>query len=210
MTVLTETVRAGECVISLASGTRSRDAVTVLLGEDLAAGHVIGRVTIGAAVAAHVAGGTGNSTFSTIDVYSDALPGVYTLTCTAATKFTVTDPNGGLVGLLTLGTVFAGGGLSFTQTAGATPHEAGDLATITIAAGTGKVREWNPANTDGSQVAAGILIDAVDATSADADGVAITRDAEINSAELFHYSGATTATKALAARHLAAVGVLVR
>ena len=45
---------------------------------------------------------------------------------------------------------------------------------------TGKYRSADPVNADGSQGAAAILFDAVDATSADAIAVAIVRGAEVN------------------------------
>src|SRR5918993_1555799 len=48
----------------------------------------------------------------------------------------------------------------------------------------GKYKALDPAAVDGSEVAAGILYDAVDASAADAEGVAIVRLAEVNAAEL--------------------------
>jgi Bacteriophage lambda head decoration protein D len=48
----------------------------------------------------------------------------------------------------------------------------------------GKYRALNPAASDGSQTAAGVLYDVVDASAADTEGVAIVRLAEVNAAEL--------------------------
>lgn len=45
MTTLTETNHAAEYLVSEASGTRSREAVTVISGQDLAAGTVLGKIT---------------------------------------------------------------------------------------------------------------------------------------------------------------------
>jgi hypothetical protein len=45
MAVLTEGTRAGEAIISEANGTRSRGEITVLSGQNLVAGAVIGKVT---------------------------------------------------------------------------------------------------------------------------------------------------------------------
>ena len=53
MTTLTESNHAGEHLISEASGTRSRDAVTILSGQTLVAGTVLGRVTASGKYAAH-------------------------------------------------------------------------------------------------------------------------------------------------------------
>ena len=63
------------------------------------------------------------------------------------------------------------------------------LSGETLEAGLGKVtasgkyKALDPAAVDGSEVAAGILYDAVDASAADAEGVAIVRLAEVNSAD---------------------------
>ena len=51
--------------------------------------------------------------------------------------------------------------------------------------------EYNPANTDGSQVPAAISWDAYDATLFDVKAAAITRDAQVNEAELTWFEGAT-------------------
>lgn len=45
MTELTEGRFAGECIVSEASGTRSREHVTILSGQDLPANAVLGKVT---------------------------------------------------------------------------------------------------------------------------------------------------------------------
>ena len=57
----------------------------------------------------------------------------------------------------------------------------------------GKYKALDPAAVDGSEVAAGILYDAVDASAADAEGVAIVRLAEVNAAELVWPAGITGA-----------------
>ena len=54
---------------------------------------------------------------------------------------------------------------------------------------TGKYRIYDETNSDGSEVAAAMLLDAVDATSADADGAAIVRDAELKDAEVVWKTG---------------------
>ena len=57
-------------------------------------------------------------------------------------------------------------------------------AVLGKATASGKYKELDPAAVDGSEVAAGILYDAVDASAADAEGVAIVRLAEVNATEL--------------------------
>jgi hypothetical protein len=55
----------------------------------------------------------------------------------------------------------------------------------------GKYKALEPAAVDGSETAAGILYDAVDASAADSEGVAIVRLAEVNAAELVWPAGIT-------------------
>ena len=121
MTVLTEGTHAGEFIVSEANGKRSREAITVLSGETLEAGHIVG-----------------------------------------------------------------------------------------IETASGKYKEWNPGNTDGSETAAGVLFEAVDASAADADGVAVVRDAEINRGEVVYFTGATPAHHDIAATQLATMGIIAR
>lgn len=47
MATLTESRHAGEFIISEANGHRSRDTVTVAVGNKLKAGHVVGELTAG-------------------------------------------------------------------------------------------------------------------------------------------------------------------
>lgn len=121
MTTLTETKHAGEHVVSLATGTRSQEQITVLSGQVLKVGHVVGKVTA-----------------------------------------------------------------------------------------SGKYKEWNSSNSDGSQTVAGVLFDAVNATGADKPGVITARDAEVDGALLEYFSGADVTAKAAAKTGLAALGIIVR
>ena len=124
MATLTETQHAGEFIISEASGTRSRETITVLSGQDLSAGAVVGKVASGA--------------------------------------------------------------------------------------GSGKYKEYNPANVDGSETAVGVLFDGVDASAADKAGVIMARDAEVTSADLQWFSGATSGQKTTGESELATLGIIAR
>lgn len=76
---------------------------------------------------------------------------------------------------------------------------------------TEKVKALDPAATDGTEVAAGILTAAVDATLIDRpDGVAITRHAVVADHALTWPVGITAPQKAAAIAQLKALGVLVR
>ncbi|MEJ1365631.1 MAG: head decoration protein [Candidatus Sedimenticola sp. (ex Thyasira tokunagai)] len=214
MTNFTEGQHPGEFIVSVANGKRSFDDTTVLSGETLKAGHVVGKAYLGAGSSVADVGNTGDGAMGAITVGGNAQVGDYVLTVTeAATNagaFQVVDPQGDVVGVGTVGQAFSGGGLSFTLADGAADFAVGDFFTLTVAAGSDKYREWNPANTDGSQVAAGILFDAVDASAADADGVRISRDAEVNEDELVYFTGATADDKAAAQVDLDSRGIIYR
>lgn len=198
MTVLTEGQHTGEFLVTEANGSLSRETVTVLSGQNLQPGHVLGKVAVGTATGAAVSGNTGNGTIGTVSAGATAKAGVYTATCIEPAAnggtFTVEDPDGVNVGTALVGAAFTGP-VGFTIADGATDFVAGDRFTITVAAGSGKYKEYNPANTDGSQTAVAILYAAVDATAADTEGVVIARHAEVNAAELIWFSGADSNQK---------------
>lgn len=215
MTILTEGKHAAEFLVSEAAGTRSRERITVLSGETLVGGTVLGKVTVGAATPTAFAGNAANTgTIAAVTLGAGAKAGVYKVViiepATNAGKFTVEDPDGITIGTGTVGVEFAGGGLTFTVADGATDFSAGEGFTITVAAGSGKYREYDPANTDGSQTAVAVLFGAVDAATADRPGVAIVRDAEVNAAELSWFTNATTDQKAAGLAQLAVAGIIGR
>jgi hypothetical protein len=74
----------------------------------------------------------------------------------------------------------------------------------------GKYKALDPAAVDGSEAAAGVLYGAVDASAADAEGVAIMRLAEVNGAELVWPAGITAGQKTTALGQLAALNVIAR
>lgn len=201
---LTSTVvRAGGFMVSEMPGLYSRDNITVLSGENLAAGAVLERVLVGASVAgAAAAGNTGNGTIGTLTAGNASQEGVYTAVVVEPAAnggtFVVEDPQGREVGRGNVAAAFTGGGIGFTIADGATDFAVGDRFNITVSAGGFKYREYDPANTDASLAPAGILWDAVDASAADKPGAAITKGAVVNAGELTWFPGATTGQKTAA------------
>lgn len=193
---------AGEFILSEANGDRSRENITVLSGENLKAGHVLGRRLVTPTVAAAVAFGTntGNGTVTgqAVGTNLGAQRGNYRVTfvepVTNLGTFLVFDPDGQLVGDGVVGTEFDNQ-IKFTVNDGATDFVAGDAFTLAVSGGTYKYKEYDAADTDGGQRVAGILYDNVDATSADKAGMAIVRDAEVRKDDLTWFTGATTAQK---------------
>lgn len=218
MSSLSESAHAGQFLLSEAgdAAQRSRDSIIVLSGENLKVGHVVGRKLAGETVSAAVADagntGTGTVTGQAIGTNGGAQRGNYRIVCvepaTNAGTFAVFDPSGKEIGEATVGVQFDNQ-IKFTI-GDATDFISGDAFTISVTAGAFKYREYNPANTDGTQRVAGILWDAVDASAADTPGAVISREAEVRSDDLVWFSGATTAQKTAAIDALAALGIIVR
>lgn len=284
MTTLTESRHAGEFIISEGEGWISREAVTIDVGENLAAGTVLGKITRAAnaavvtgsiattvltvtavtsgklAVGQTISGSgvtagttitalgtgtggagtytvsasqtassttitatsakatagtnTGNGTMGAITVSNAAKPGNYLLKITKAGTnvgdFQVTDPDGLVVGIGTVAVAFSGGGLAFTLADGSTDFAVGDTFTIHVAAGNGHYALHDTAGTDGREVAAAVLFDAVDASTASTSGVAIARSAEVNGDEITWKTGISAGDKTAGITSLAANGIIVR
>lgn len=186
MSVKTETRRAGDFILSEANGTRSREEITVnATAGKLSAGTLLAKITAAnAAIATAGGSNTGNGTMGTITVGNEAITGTYTLTITEAAAnagdFSVTDPNGSVIGTGTVGVAFSAGGLAFTLADGSTDFAVGDTFSIAVNAGIGEWVAYDDDGTnDGRRAATGILYGNVDATSADARAVAIVRDVEV-------------------------------
>lgn len=201
-TSLTSTPRVKAVIISEASNQRSRENITVTqTGTALASGTLLTKVDAGAGTFAMDAGATGDPTAGTIVIGTAAIPGVYVIEFTAATKFTVEDPNGKTIGTGTLGTAFDKAGVGVTLTAGTTPAVAGDTATITVAAGSGKYIAYTANGAAGPADA--VLYNWLPAATGDAKAVGFVRDAELNRGEL---TGLDAAGQADLLRH----GLVVR
>lgn len=207
-------VRAGGFMVSRPGGYRHAEGITVLSGQNLLAGAVLGRVLYGAASSAAQAGNVGNGVMGAITMGAGAAPGLYRVeVVTAAANagtFDVFNPAGDFVGQGTVGVAFNAGGIAFTLADGGTDFAAGDGFNITVAAGSGKYKEYNPGNLDGSGVVAGILWDDCDATAADVHAAAVVRDCEVNQGELTWFSGASGGQITAGIAGLTALGVICR
>jgi hypothetical protein len=172
---------------------------------------------VGKPTAASVAnaGNTGNSTSSAVTTTGYApTVGNYIVTFLKANTnlgtFQVEDPSGKVIGHGIVGTAFSGGGLTFTIADGATDFVEGDQFVITVAAGSGKYRAWDPANVDGSQTVAGILFATKDATSVDKACLVFARHGEVNQSELIFPTGSNAAVIAAGVAGLKALGIIAR
>ena len=217
MPSLKEGKHAGEFILSEAPGSRSRENVTVLSGESLKAGHVLGRRLVSPTVAAAVALGTntGDGAVSGEAVGTDlgVQRGVYTLVCidpaANAGVFAVFDPYGVYIGDATVAVAFDKE-IQFTIAGGANDFVAGDAFSIQVNGGAYEYKEYDPSDEDGGQRPSGVLYDHVDASSADQEGVIVRRVAELRKDDLTWFSGATAAQKDQALDALEALGLIGR
>lgn len=219
MSVITESKRLGDWLKWEQENQYSRDIVTVLAGSGsdrvLTSGMVLGRATTGTATSAAVAGNTGNGTITANPtVGQGAKAGVYQLVCVEPAanggKFSVENPDGVLIGVATVGVQFTTH-LTFTIADGGTDFVAGDAFTITVAAGTGKVKQIDFAAADGSDVAYGLLTEDTTAPNgADRSAVAVVRNAIVSDNGITWPAGATTDQKNAAIAQLKSLGILVR
>lgn len=216
-----ETGHGPEFLLSEANGYRSRKNIVIAASQTLAAGAVLGLISVGAlsAAAAAVAGNTGAATITASPAVAVGTPtGVYKLTATtagAAAVFLLESPDGVQLGDVITGapTTIAGIG-PFTITDAGTDPAIGDQFTITVtdadATGEGQYVLHNPEGTNGSQNVAGVLYNAVTTGVGEtADAVAIVRDAEVIGSRLV-WGAHNTNQKTAAMNALDALGVIVR
>lgn len=178
------------------------------------------------ATAPTVIGGTGTGTISALSLGREAMTGNYRVVnreaITNGGRFEVIAPDGTSLGdnfLMTAGsgtaTAFTTPHINFTLT-DATDFIAGNYFDVAVynevETGGGSVTAWDrtPSAVDGSETAVGILFGAVDASSAAAAGVILTRDCEVNEGELVWKAGTTAEEKATAKAQLARRGIVVR
>jgi hypothetical protein len=203
-------VTAGTKITALGTGKGGTGTYTVGTSQTASS------TTITATSASAVADGsnTGAGAMGAITVSNAAKPGDYVLkiikAATGAGDFQVTDPDGVIVGVGTVAVAFSGGGLAFTLADGDPDFAVGDKFTITVAAGSGHYVAHDPSATDGSEVAAGVLFEAADASAEALPGVGIVRSAEVNGDEISWKTGISADDKAAGIAALKTLGIVVR
>lgn len=208
-TPLLETQHTAEFLVSYANGHRSFDRGTLIAGQKLQAGAVLGQIKLAAPVVP-VAVGTGNGVMSAITFGPKVKTGNYVVKFTGATAFSVTDPSGDLLPAGAALGAYADAQINFTLTAGSTAFVAGDTFTIVAAAGSGKYTSYLPTATDGSGVPAAILYSNTDATLADVTQTVVTRAAEVNASELKWDASLNAGAIAVGITGLTALGIIAR
>lgn len=208
-TPLIETKHNAEFVVSLARGHRSLDRGTLISGQNLQAGAVLGQITLATPSVPTIVG-TGNAVMSAISLGAKAKVGSYVVKMTGATTYTVTDPSGVTLTPATALGAYSDAEMNWTITAGGTPCVAGDSFTVVVAAGSGKYTAYIPTAVDGSGVVAGILFNSINASAGDVKGTIVTREAEVNASELVWDASLNGAAIAVGVTGLAAIQIIAR
>jgi hypothetical protein len=218
MTILTEAARPGEAILH--EDPRSRDVITIMQSQTLRANQILGASTTAATVAAAVAGagntGNGTVTLATPAFGVLARPGTYTLLCIEPAAnggvFAVEGPDGIVAGRAVVGSAFSGP-INFTINDGSTDFASGDRFTVAVSAVTQQFGAFDPAATDGRQVARCMLFDAVTTGSGQtAQAVGIMRAAALNGRKLQWLTGLTNTQIATATEQMNAAphGLTIR
>lgn len=166
----------------------SREKKTLVSGQDLLIGAVVGEVALSVPATGTMTG-TGDGTCTAVTGGVDTKIGTYLVTCIVAETnggtFRIESPTGEVLGDAKI-SAGAGNDIAFTDpqinltiTDAATDFIVGDYFSIAVVAGSEKLTVLDFTAVDGSQKALGILIDDYDASSADLDCVVILRDAVI-------------------------------
>ena len=143
MATLTEGQHTAEFLVSEANGCRSRESVTILSGQDLAAGTVCGKVASGLGrITVPTVVGTGDGVVATVFAGPQLEVGSYVATCSAIAThggtFTIVTPSGLTLDpcVMTAGsgvsTPYVSDHLNFTITDGATDFAVGDVFTFVV------------------------------------------------------------------------------
>lgn len=192
----------------------TRRAETLASGKTVALAQVLGRRRVACPATGTAGTNTGNGTLTAVAAGRAVEVGTYVLECIAAVadggRFAVSAPSGLRLADARAGQAYANSHLTFTLAAGETDYAVGDSFALAVAAGSGQVAPWDPAATDGSQIACGIAAEACDATAAARTLVMVSEQAIILGQALVWPEDATTDQKAAAMRDLAALHILSR
>lgn len=218
MSEQTEANRLNDILKFELSNNQSREVVTVLSGQDLVVGAVLGKIKLGTCPTTGTAGAgnAGAGTCTTVTAGAKAKLGTYTLKCLIAAAgagiFSVEDPDGYALPDAIVGVAYVNDQINFILNDGSPDFSVGDSFTVAIAAGSLSVRSIKSDAVDGSQDAYGILTVDCDASLAAKSSVAIVRDAQIIEANLVWTvsPAVSTAQKAAAMAQFKTMGIVTR
>ncbi len=192
--------RAGGFMVSEAVRFRSRDTITIAASATNGTLSTTGNITNGSNQLTNLANVGGLRPGFVYGVSGTGIP--------AGTTFTYEGGNSATMSAAATATT-TGVTVAITQQGGVSGKLFAGTVLGKITA-SGKYTAYNPGASDGSQTVAGILWDDADATAGDVQAAAVTRDAEVNAAELQWFLGASGAQQTAGIAGLAALGIIAR
>lgn len=192
----------------------SREKITLLSGQNLKVGAVLGKNLISPTAAGSAGTNVGNGTIGTVTAGTAAQRGKYRAVCVEpaanAGTFAVYDPKGVFIGVAVVAVAFAGE-VGFTIADGSTDFSVGDSFIVEVTAGSYKHKEYDPAASDGAKRVAGFLGADTNATAADLATMGVLRGpAIVKNSGLVWKSGLTADQKTAGKDELAALGIITR
>ncbi|MGB5217116.1 MAG: head decoration protein [Smithella sp.] len=218
MTTYTEGNYLGDLLKFELERNQSREQVTVLAGQSLVMGEVVGKITKSTPTTGTAdAGNTGAGTCTGVTAGALAQVGIYALEVVTAPSTStglggevqVLAPDGSILPPAEIGSAYTNGQINFTVNDSGADFIVGDKFTIAVSAGSGSVVALDLTAVNGAQDAYGIMTDTFGA-AADVQGVAIVRDAQIEASYLTWPAGFTTDQKNAALAVLALKGIVQR
>lgn len=190
----------GDIVLFEQPSHYSRATATIVSGAGiLKPGTVLGERTKTAANATADGGNTGDGAISAVTLGALAEVGTYELVCVAAAAdagtFAVLTPSGYRLADLTVAVAYAGAHLNLTISDGAADFVVGDKFTVDVT-GDGKYDFAKDGDVTGLANATAVLLEEVDATSADVtNALVLARDSIVSEQGLIFHSSVDDATK---------------
>lgn len=216
----TEPLRPGAWLKDEAPNLFSREEITILAGSGsaraLTSGMVLGKRTVDTVPTTGTAdgGNTGDGTLTTVTGGTKTQAGIYKVRNVKVVAnlgdFEVVAPDGNVIGIATVGTVFAHAQINLTLNDGGTDFALEDFFTITVT-GDDKFVQFDEDGIDGSQNGSGVLLlDKTAPDGTDATGVAVVRHAVVGTTLVVWPSTTTAGEKTAALLQLEALGILNR
>lgn len=156
------------------------EKVTIITGQNLTRGAVLGKRTADTVAAAVAGGNTGDGAFGAATAGNKVIAGTYTMTCivaaTNAGLFSVQRPDGTRIADATVAVAYVSDDLNFTIADGSADFIVGDSFTILVS-GDDKALLSASAAVEGSAIPVGILTEDTDASAADVEAIVYTAGA---------------------------------
>lgn len=179
----------------------SREIATILAGQNLGMGAVVGKIKLTVPIVGVAGAGNtaGSGVMSSVSGGTKTKLGTYTMVCIAKVvnkgTFEVKDPDGNALPEATASVAYVNDQINFTIS-DLTDFEVGDSFSVEVTAGSGKVKALNLSGKDGSENAYGVVLYPTDTTDTTQKYVAYTSGGVLPITPGMILTGATSAATA--------------